>query len=226
MSKSILSIIVMVVFSGCASNQWQTKLEAYPGMYDERQPLSIVIVPAINNTTAANASNYFNVTITEPVANQGYYPMPVEIVRDIFLKEGVIDSAMIKGMPTKIFKENFGADAVLFVTIERWDTTYAILAANVAVGLEYVMLSTETNEILWQYSSTIVVDTTAESSGFIVADILSTAINTVATDYVPIAKNVNAQAFIALPHGKYSKLYRTDMNDNVVFQALKDAATD
>ena len=226
MNKTILTTLVLVFISGCASNQWQTKLEAYPGMYDERQPLTMVVVPAINTTTAANASNYFNVTITEPLANQGYYPMPVEIVRDIFLKEGIVDSTMIKGLPLSMFKENFGADAVLFVTIERWDTTYAVLAANVSVGLEYVLLSTETNEILWQYSSTIVVDTTAQSSGFIVADIISTAITTATTDYVPIAKNVNAQAFIALPHGTYSKKHRTDMDENVVFQALKDAATD
>jgi hypothetical protein len=226
MNKLIIALVTLTFFAGCASNQWQTKMEAFPAMYDDRQPLTIVVVPAINNTTAANASSYFNVTITEPISNQGYYPMPVEIVRDIFLKEGVVDSTMIKGMPTSIFKKNFGADAVLFVTISKWDTNYAVLAANVSVGMEYVMLSTTTNEILWQYSSTIVVDTSGQSTGFILADILSTAITTATTDYVPIAKNVNSQAFIALPHGQYSKQHRIDGDQNVVYKILKDAATE
>jgi hypothetical protein len=226
MNKHLLIIITLTLFTSCASNQWQTKSEAFPAMYDERQPVTVVVVPAINNTTAAEASNYFNVTITEPVANQGYYPMPVEIVRDIFLKEGIVDSKLIKGMPTSIFKKNFGADAVLFVTINAWDTNYAVLAANVTVGLEYVMISTSTNEIIWQYSSSIAVDTAGQSSGFIIADILSTAINTAVTDYVPIAKSVNAQAFIALPHGKYSKQHRLDGDQNVVYKYLKEAATD
>ena len=225
MNKLIIILTTLALFAGCASNQWQTKIQAFPAMYDERQPLTIVVVPAINNTTAANASNYFNVTITEPISNKGYYPMPVEIVRDIFLKEGIVDSNMIKGMPTSIFKQNFGSDAVLFVTINKWDTTYAVLAANVSVGMEYVLLSTTTNEILWQYSSTIVVDTAGQSSGFILADIINTAITTAITDYVPIAKNVNLQAFVALPHGQYSKQHRMDGDQNVVYKVLKEAAT-
>ena len=151
--------------------------------------------------------------------------MPVEIVKDIFLKEGVVDSAMIKGMPTSIFRKNFGVDAVLFVTINAWDKNYAVIAGNVTVSMEYVMLSTDSNEIIWQYSATQVVDTTAQSSGFIIADLISTALTTATTDYVPIAKQVNYQAFAGLPHGKYSTLYRAD-GEQEILVSLKDAATD
>ena len=226
MIKKSIPLIFFVFLAGCTASQYETKKDAFPAMYDERQPLSIVVVPAINNTTAAEASNYFNVTITEPLSNHGYYTLPVEIVRDIFLNEGVIDSTMIKGLPTSVFKENFGADAVLFVTIKTWDTNYAVLAANVSVGLEYVMLSTVTNEIIWQYSATQVVDTTADATGFLLMDILNTAVTTAITDYVPIAKTANYQAFVALPHGQYSKLYRSDMDEKTVYSELKEAATD
>ena len=226
MIKKIVPFLFIILLIGCTGAQFETKKEAFPAMYDERQPLSIVVVPAINNTTAVEASNYFNVTITEPLSNFGYYTMPVEIVRDIFLKEGVVDSTMIKGLPASIFRKNFGADAVLFVTINKWDTTYAVLAANVSVELEYVMLSTDTNEIIWQYSASQVVDTTADATGFILMDILTTAIQTAVTDYVPIAQTANYQAFVALPHGQYSKLHRTDMDENVVYKKLKEAATD
>jgi hypothetical protein len=226
MIKKIVPSLFIILLIGCTGAQFETKKEAFPAMYDDRQPLSIVVVPAINNTTAVEASNYFNVTITEPLSNFGYYTMPVEIVRDIFLKEGVVDSTMIKGLPASIFRKNFGADAVLFVTINKWDTTYAVLAANVVVDLEYVMLSTDTNEIIWQYSASQVVDTTADATGFILMDILSTAVKTAVTDYVPIAQTANYQAFVALPHGQYSKLHRTDMDENVVYKKLKEAATD
>lgn len=225
MIKKIVPSLFIILLMGCGA-QLETKKEAYPAMYDDRQPLSIVVVPAINNTTAVEASNYFNVTITEPLSNFGYYTMPVEIVRDIFLKEGVVDSTMIKGLPTSIFRKNFGADAVLFVTINQWDKNYAVLAANVSVELEYVMLSTDTNEIIWQYSTTRAVDTSGSSTGFILMDIIQTAITTAITDYVPIAKMANYQAFVALPHGQYSKLHRTDMDEGVVYTVLKEAATD
>ena len=224
MIKKIIPSLYFILLMGCA--ELETKIEAFPAMYDERQPLSIVVVPAINNTTAVDASEYFNVTITEPLSNFGYYTMPVEIVRDIFLKEGVVDSSMIKGLPASIFRKNFGADAVLFVTINQWDKNYAVLAANVSVELEYVMLSTDTNEIIWQYSTTRAVDTSGSSTGFILMDIINTAITTAITDYVPIAKMANYQAFVALPHGQYSKLHRADMDEEVVYKTLKEAATD
>ena len=222
--KNIFYIVIAgYLISSCSGLPIQTKAEAYPAMYDDRKPLSVLVIPAINNSTAAEATDFFNVTITEPLSNVGYYTMPVEIVKDIFQKEGIVDSTMIKGLPTSIFKKNFGADAVLFVTINKWDKQYVVIAGNVSVSMDYVMLSTETSEVIWSYSATQTIDTTAESSGFIMLDILSTAITTATTDYVPIAKQVNYQAFTALPHGGYSELHGLDQDQNIS-TTMKDAA--
>jgi len=222
--KNIFYIVVAgYLISSCSGLPIQTKAEAYPAMYDDRKPLSVLVIPAINNSTAAEATDFFNVTITEPLSNVGYYTMPVEIVKDIFQKEGIVDSTMIKGLPTSIFKKNFGADAVLFVTINKWDKQYVVIAGNVSVSMDYVMLSTETSEVIWSYSATQTINTTAESSGFIMLDILSTAITTATTDYVPIAKQVNYQAFTALPHGGYSELHGLDQDQNIS-TTMKDAA--
>jgi len=222
--KNIFYIVIAgYLISSCSGLPIQTKAEAYPAMYDDRKPLSVLVIPAINNSTAAEATDFFNVTITEPLSNVGYYTMPVEIVKDIFQKEGIVDSTMIKGLPTSIFKKNFGADAVLFVTINKWDKQYVVIAGNVSVSMDYVMLSTETSEVIWSYSATQTINTTAESSGFIMLDILSTAITTATTDYVPIAKQVNYQAFTALPHGGYSELHGLDQDQNIS-TTMKDAA--
>jgi hypothetical protein len=222
--KNIFYIVVAgYLISSCSGLPIQTKAEAYPAMYGDKKPLSVLVIPAINNSTAAEATDFFNVTITEPLSNVGYYTMPVEIVKDIFQKEGIVDSTMIKGLPTSIFKKNFGADAVLFVTINKWDKQYIVLAGNVSVSMDYVMLSTETSEVIWSYSATQTIDTTAESSGFIMLDILSTAITTATTDYVPIAKQVNYQAFTALPHGGYSDQHGLDQ-DQSISTTMKDAA--
>ena len=222
--KNIFYIVLAgYLISSCSGLPIQTKAEAYPAMYDDRKPLSVLVIPAINNSTAAEATDFFNVTITEPLSNVGYYTMPVEIVKDIFQQEGIVDSTMIKGLPTSIFKKNFGADAVLFVTINKWDKQYIVIAGNVSVSMDYVMLSTETSEVIWSYSATQTIDTTAESSGFIMLDIISTAITTATTDYVPIAKQVNYQAFTALPHGGYSDLHGLDQEQSIS-TIMKDAA--
>ena len=157
-------------------------------------------MPAINETTAADAGDLLNVTVAQPFANHGYYVMPVSIVADIFRGEGVIDGTQMKGVPTKIFKDSFGADSVLFLTINKWETNYIVIGGNVTVGIEYVLLSTETNEVLWSYQQNLVIDT-GSSSGNILVDIVATAISTAATDYVPIAAQVHVNAVNAMADG-------------------------
>ena len=97
----------------------------------------------------------------------------------------------ISALPASVFKNNPGADSVLYITINKWDTNYVVLAANVTVGMSYILVSTAHNSVLWSYDQQIVVDTGGQSSGFIFLDIVQTAINTAITDYIPFARQVN-----------------------------------
>lgn len=202
-AKALITLVLLVAMTGCASGpQMAAKRDAYPMMYTDKKPVSIVVVPAINESTAADAGDLLNVTVAQPFDNQGYYVLPVPIVADIFKREGVLEGTQVRGIPTSIFKKNFGADAVLFMTIKNWDKHYAVLAGNVTVGISYVLLSTESNEVLWSYDQKVVVDTSG-SSGNIIADLISTAISTAAAKYVLVAARVHQQAVGSMPFGKY-----------------------
>ena len=219
----ILTILLLAIqLSACV--QTGTKGDEYPLMYSDAKPVSIVIVPAINETTAADAGDLLYATVTQPFANHGYYVLPVPIVADIFRREGVLEGGQIKGMSMQLFKDNFGADSVLFMTITEWDKNYAVIAANVTVNIEYVLQSTTTNEILWSYQQRIVLDTSG-SSGNILVDMIATAITTAATDYVPIASQVHTTATnAALPYGEYHPRSGADRDQKTVLTAAKAAA--
>ncbi len=221
MIRAISISLIVFILSGCA--EMGTKQDAYPSMYTDRKPVSMLIVPAINESTAADAGDLLNVTVTQPFSNHGYYVMPMPIVADIFRREGILEGTQVKGLPTSIFKKTFGADSVLFMTIESWDKNYAILAGNVTVSIEYVLLSTETNEVLWSYDSTVVVDTSG-SSGNIFVDLITTAVATGVADYVPVAYQVHATASEALPYGKYHPKSGLDGMQKSVNLKLKDEA--
>ena len=110
------------------------------------------------------------------------------------------------------------------MTIEEWEKNYAVLAANVTVGIEYVLLSTETNEVLWSYKQRVVLDTSG-SSGNILADLIATALTTAATDYIPIAAQVHQIATTAaLPLGRYHPKHRLDSSQRTVLEEAKAAA--
>jgi hypothetical protein len=201
----------------------ETKKEAFPMMYPPyEQPISMVVVPAINKSTAADASELINSTLTMPFADNGYYILPISIVSEIFAKEGILEGSQIIGLPASVFKNNFGADSVLYITINKWDTNYLVLAANVTVGISYVLVSTHTDEILWSYDHQVVVDTAGDSSGFLLLDVVKTAVNTAMTDYIPIARQVNSAAVTTLPFGKYHPNVGTDGDMKVVSTDAKD----
>ena len=67
-------------------------------------------------------------------------------------------------------------------------------------------------------------DTSGDSTGFILADIIKTAITTAMTDYIPIARQVNSTAVATMPYGKYHPLNNTDADAKVVLKKSKDKA--
>ncbi len=217
------TIFFCSLFIGCASVE--TKREAFPLMYDDTvKPLAILVAPAINKSTAADAGELINVTLTQPLSDNGYYVLPIAIASEIFQAEGIVAGEQLLEAPMSLFSENFGADAVLFVTINEWDKNYYVVAGNVTVGMSFVMLSTKDRQVLWSYDAQVVLNTSGQSSGFIIADLISTAINTAVADYIPLAHQVNGIAINTMPYGKYHPKTGQDGDVKVVLTAAKEEA--
>ena len=205
---------LVLLGTGCAPTI--TKEEFAPKMYTEH-PLSLLVLPPINKSTAADAKEYYIATIAEPFTNWGYYVFPMEVVGDILKQEGLFDTETMMNVPPQKFKEYFGADAVLYVTILKWNTSYLVIAGNVTVKLSCELRSTITGEVLWFYDDEFTVDTSGDSGGAgglagLIVKAVSTAIETAATDYVPVAQKVNDKLVHAMPHGKYHARYLKDMD--------------
>src|SRR4030067_3610572 len=95
-----------------------TKGEKFPLLYEEA-PSAILVLPPINQTTAANAKEYYSTTIQEPLSFTGYYGFPYEVTTEILKMEGIYDTELLKQLSLQKFREYFGADAVLFTTIKN-----------------------------------------------------------------------------------------------------------
>jgi hypothetical protein len=202
----ILLCLIAAAFSGCSSVQSKpvTLEERYPLLFQEG-PNSILVLPAINLTTAADASDYYAVTIAQLLSSKGYYVMPQEITTEILRAEGITDGQQLLQIPMQKFGQLFGADAVLFVQIREWDTNYYVIGGNVTVSADYELKSTRSGETLWNNSARQVVDTSGDSNngGGLIGALIATAIQTAVQDYMPIAQRVNAYALAPLPLGLY-----------------------
>lgn len=213
----IIVLYLVINLTGCAT--YISKEEFAPKMYTEH-PVSVVVLPPMNNSTAADAKDYYATTVAEPFTNSGYYVFPMEIVNDILQQEGLYDTETLLDVPVQKFREYFGADAVLYVTIEEWDTQYLITSGSVTVKAVCELKSTTSEEVLWFYDDKVSVNTSGSSggagglAGFLV-QVVTTAIQTAATDYVPVARNVNKNIFLAMPNGKYNARFDKDQKDRI-----------
>lgn len=207
--------IIGFALTGCAVSK-VPKGDLYPEMYGE-MPKVILVVPAINHSTAADAPNLYSSTVAQPLANAGFYVLSTEITRKFFENEGLTTGEQLTAVPYQKFREVFGADAVLYVTIEKWDTNYFVLGGNVTVGISYAMKSTKTGATLWSYANQMVVDTSGDSnnSGLLGA-LIATAIKTSTQSYVPIAAQINFMALSGIPFGEYHELHGKDKTIMVI----------
>ena len=106
----------------------------------------------------------------------------------------------------------FGADAVLYVTINRWDAQYALITTVVTVDFEYRLHAKDGAEI-WKAKQAMQYQPQTNNAGHPLATLIAAAINAAVTraapNYMPLAKQANENTFIlgpdALPNGPYAQ---------------------
>ena len=185
------------------------------GKFRSEDPRSILVVPVVNRSVDVTAADCFLSTISRPVAERGYYVYPVYLVKRTLEEDGLADADLVHQADPKRLGAMFGADAILYVTIDRWDAKYAILATSVEVGFRYSMKSGKTGEQLW--SSSEFLRYTPESQpagsglGGLIAMAVSAGVAKASPNYIPLAQQANGTALARIPAGPYAEGYRKDL---------------
>ena len=208
----IASFTLALTFVSCGSSNI-TRGSNYPKMYEEK-PVSILIMPPINNTLHVEAKEYFYSSLAQPFCEKGYYVVSPFLAFDFLKEESAYDSELFLENNLSQFKTVFGVDAVLFTIITDWSKS--ALMGNVSVGIEYVLKSTVTNDVLFRRQGNVSVNTSISGGGGgligFAVDLAATAINTALTDKIIAARKCNTYVLSDLPEGVYSTMYGKDGN--------------
>lgn len=166
-------------------------------------PHSILVVPPINSSVDVEAPAFYLSTITRPVAERGYYVFPVNVVKRLLEDEGLADANLVHDSDPRILADMFGADAVLYVSIERWDAQYMVIDTTVTVALDYVLLSGSTGDELWRESRTRQFSTSSGGGdiGSLIVDVIVAAAEKASPNYTQVASQANAAATATAHHG-------------------------
>lgn len=174
-------------------------------------PRSILVVPVINHSNETEAADLFLTTLPVLLGERGYYVFPTNLSKKLIEDGGLSDPQLVHSTATPKLASLFGADAILYLEILEWKTTYAVLSAGTQVKFLYTLKDGRTNNLLWQDERTAFYSSQS-SSGNILADLIATAIvaamNNANSDYTPVAMLANGIAISTdgqgLPFGPYS----------------------
>ncbi len=211
MKKIIFFALVAITMASCGP--LKTLGDQYPAMYEER-PLSIAIMPPINQTTHAEAKDFFYTTLYMPLCEKGYYVFSPYLTMEMFQQESAYDAELFLEQDLTMFENVLGADAAMFTIIKDWRRNN--IGGSLKVDVEYILRSTKTGKTLYQREGVITVDTSISggTGGFgALAGLIATAVNTATTDKVVAGRKCNAYVLSDLPAGRYSERHGVDKSE-------------
>ena len=208
MKKYIILGLIALMMSSCAHKI--TRGEQYPKMYEEK-PLSIVIMPPINQTEHVEAKDYFYTTLYAPLCEKGYYVYSPMLTMEMFQSESAYDAELFLEKDLSQFRNVLGADAAMFTIIKSWKRNNVL--GELTAGVEYILRSTITGETIYRREGLIEVDTSINGGGSaigVLVGLIATAVNTAATDKVVAGRKCTAFVLSDMPVGKYSSMHNQD----------------
>ncbi|HEY6055605.1 MAG TPA: GNA1162 family protein, partial [Gaiellaceae bacterium] len=104
--------------------------------FRESKPRSILVLPPLNNSPDVRATYSFLSTVTQPLAETGYYVFPVALVDQTFKENGYAHPGDIHQVPLNKLREIFGADATLFITVTQYGSVYMLFGSELRVTAE------------------------------------------------------------------------------------------
>ena len=209
MKRLIYFILACLTFTSCGMLDFVTRESQYAKMYEEK-PVTLLVMPPINNSTNVEAKDLLYTSISRPLVEAGYYVISPLLAMDVLKAESAYDSENFFDASLTSFSNFFGADAVVFSIIDSW----AKKGMGIETKIRYVIKSTYTNEVLFDRSCELYLDLSVKSGSNSalgsLLDLAVSAINTATTDHIKAARQANYYIFRDIPRGKYSPDHMID----------------
>ncbi|WP_304842655.1 DUF799 domain-containing protein [Hydrogenophaga sp.] len=141
---SAVVLTAAALLTGCAA----------PRTYDytrfnEAKPRSILVLPPVNQSVDIKATYSLLSHSSKPLAEAGYYVLPVALVDETFRENGLSQADDIHAVDLKKLNEIFGADAVLYLTVKRYGSTYYVFGSATVVEAQARLVDARSGALLW-----------------------------------------------------------------------------
>ena len=156
-APSALLWLSALLLTGCA-----TQASYDYTAFRASRPQTILILPPVNGSTSVEASYSMLSQLTMPLAESGYYVLPVTLVDETFRQNGLSNPADVTNVPVAKLHQIFGADAALYINITRYGTSYKLISSESVVAADARLVDLRSGNLLWEGNASA---SSAESRG-------------------------------------------------------------
>ena len=153
------------LLAGCAN-------QGVEGGYDysalrESRPASILVLPPLNETPEVVAPAGMLAQMTAPLAESGYYVVPVGVMTETFRQNGLDQPADIHQVDPARLRQIFGADAALYTTVVDYGARYRVVGSVVKVRARTQLVDLRTGKVLWTGSGEAIKQSNNNGGGLV-----------------------------------------------------------
>ncbi|WP_159911115.1 DUF799 domain-containing protein [Pantoea sp. 18069] len=164
-------LLVCAWLTGCAAPQ-----AGDYSAFRAASPASILVLPPVNEAPEVQATASVLSHATYPLAEAGYYVMPVTLVAETFRQNGMDVADDVHDLPASRLREIFGADAALYIKITRYGTTYQVIDSATVVSAQAQLVDLRAGSVLWSGQASASSKENNSSGGSGLAGMLITAL--------------------------------------------------
>ena len=212
---AIFSVFVALFFNACALSE--------PEIYDysalqQAKPRSILVLMPSNETTEVDAGPAVLANAIYPLSEAGYYVFSPTLVHETFKNNGIYEASEIQNISAHKLRQIFGADAVLYMDVVKYGTSYMLLNSVSVVAVNAKLVDLRSGATLWEGSAQVSDDSSRGSSdlvGMLISAVIKQIGDTVSdagyklsasADAMLLGQNCNK----CLLYGPYSPHYGQD----------------
>jgi hypothetical protein len=144
--KTIAILAVMLTLTACVS-QPAAKMD-YTAFRNSK-PRTILVLPPVNQTVDVNATYGMLSQMTMPLAEGGYYVIPVAEMEETFRHNGLTTPADIQNVSAGKLRSIFGADAALYTTVTQYGSKYMVVDSTTVVSANAKLVDLRSGDTLW-----------------------------------------------------------------------------
>jgi len=150
----------------------------------EARPASVLVLPPVNNTPDVEAPGSVMAQAVVPLAEAGYYVLPVGLVNETLRSNGVQTPADAHQVPIQRLREVFGADAALYLEVRKFGSVYRVISSDSEVAVDARLVDLRDGRVLWTGSaSASSAEQRGQQQGGIVGALLQAVIEQVASNF-------------------------------------------